>query len=156
HVAGSARHTSRPSFSSATASSNVNIVDQLLPEAGAIYVMDRGYIDFDRLGRFHDAGSFFVVRSKSNLKTKRRYSHAVERQTGLICDQTVVLTGFYSRKGFEAPLRRIRFKDPETGKHLVFLTNNFALPALTTMFERMPINQLLSLQPQTSDERVSP
>jgi hypothetical protein len=110
---------------------DVNILDQLLPEAGAIYVMDRGYIDFDRLGRFHDAGSFFVIRAKTNLKAKRRYSHAVDRQTGLICDQTVALTGFYSRKGFEAPLRRIRFKDPETGKRLVFLTNNFALPALT-------------------------
>jgi hypothetical protein len=206
---------------------DVNILDQLIPEPGAIYVMDRGYIDFDRLGRFHDAGSFFVIRAKTNLKAKRRYSHAVDKQTGLICDQTVVLTGFYSRKGFEAPLRRIRFKDPETGKRLVFLTNNFALPALTitklyrmrwqielffkwvkqhlrikaffgttenavksqiwiavsvyvlvaiikkrlelsaslyeilqilslTMFERMPINQLLSLQPQASDERVSP
>jgi hypothetical protein len=79
---------------------DVNILDQLLPEAGAIYVMDRGYIDFDRLGRFHDAGSFFVIRAKTNLKAKRRYSHAVDRQKGLICDQTVALTGFYSRKGF--------------------------------------------------------
>jgi Domain of unknown function (DUF4372)/Transposase DDE domain len=92
---------------------DVNILDQLVPEPGAIYVMDRGYIDFERLGRFHEAGSFFVIRAKTNLKAKRRYSHAVDKDTGLICDQTVTLTGFYSRKGFQAPLRRIRFKDPE-------------------------------------------
>jgi hypothetical protein len=110
---------------------DVNILDQLVPEPGAIYVMDRGYIDFDRLGRFHEAGSFFVIRAKTNLKADRRYSHAVDRSTGLVCDQTVTLTGFYSHKGFSAPLRRIRFKDPETGKRLVFLSNNFALPALT-------------------------
>ena len=110
---------------------DVNMLDQLVPEPGAIYVMDRGYIDFERLGRLHEAGSFFVTRAKTNLKAERRYSHAVDRSTGLICDQTVMLTGFYSHKGFPAPLRRIRFKDPETGKRLVFLTNNFALPALT-------------------------
>jgi IS4 transposase len=109
----------------------VNILDQLVPEPGAFYVMDRGYIDFERLSRFDEAGSFFVTRAKSNLKVQRRYSHPVDRNTGLICDQTVVLTGFYSRKGFESPLRRIKFKDPESGKTLVFLTNNFALPALT-------------------------
>jgi len=110
---------------------DVNILDQLVPEPGAIYVMDRGYIDFDRLGHFHQAGSFFVIRAKRNLKAKRRYSHAVDKSTGLVCDQTVMLTGFYSHKGFPAPLRRIRFKDPETGIRLVFLSNNFALPALT-------------------------
>lgn len=109
----------------------VNILDQLLPEPGAFYVMDRGFLDFERLHRFHEAGSFFVTRSKSNLKAHRRYSHPVDRTTGLICDQTVVLTGFYSRKGFAAPLRRIRFKDPETDKTLIFLTNNFTLPAFT-------------------------
>ncbi|MCB1701558.1 MAG: IS4 family transposase [Pseudomonadales bacterium] len=109
----------------------VNILDHLLPEPGAFYIMDRGFLDFERLYRFHIAGSFFVTRGKSNLKVKRRYSHAVDRSTGLICDQTVVLTGFYAFKDYEAPLRRIRFKDPETGKTLVFLTNNFALPALT-------------------------
>ena len=109
---------------------DVNILDQLVPEPGAIYVMDRGYIDFDRLGRFHETGSFFVIRAKTNLKAERRYSHAVDRSTGLVCDQTVTLAGFYSHKGFPAPLRRIRFKDPETGKRLVFLSNNFALPAL--------------------------
>jgi hypothetical protein len=109
----------------------VNILDQLVPEPGAFYVMDRGYIDFERLSRFDEAGSFFVTRAKSNLQVQRRYSHPVDRSTGLICDQTVVLTGFYSRKGFESPLRRIRFKDPESGKRLVFLTNNFTLAALT-------------------------
>ena len=109
----------------------VNILDQLLPEAGAFYVMDRGYLDFERLFRLHTAGSFFVTRGKSNMKAQRRYSHPVDRRTGLICDQTVVLTGFYSNKGFETPLRRIKFTDPKTGKRLVFLTNNFALPAMT-------------------------
>jgi hypothetical protein len=110
---------------------DVNILDHLVPEPGAFYVMDRGYIDFERLGRLAAAGSFFVTRAKSNLKCQRQYSHPVDKSTGPICDQTVVLTGFYSRKGFPAPLRRIRFKDPESGKTLVFLTNQFVLPALT-------------------------
>jgi len=109
----------------------VNILDQLLPEPGAFYIMDRGFLDFERLYRFHQAGSFFVTRGKSNLQVQRRYSHPIDRTTGLICDQSVVLTGFYSHQGFEAPLRRIRFKDPETAKTLIFLTNNFLLPALT-------------------------
>lgn len=109
----------------------VNILDQLLPEPGAFYLMDRGFLDFERLHRFHIAGSFFVTRGKSNLKVRRRYSHPLDRSTGLICDQTVVLTGFYSLKSYEAPLRRIRFKDPDTDKTLIFVTNNFALPALT-------------------------
>ena len=109
----------------------VNILDQLLPEPGAFYIRDRGFLDFERLYRFHEAGSFFVTRGKSNLKVQRRYSHPVDRTTGLICDQSVVLTGFYSHQGFEAPLRRIRFKDPETAKTLIFLTNNFVLPAFT-------------------------
>ena len=110
---------------------DVNVLDRLLPEAGAFYVMDRGYLDFERLFRLHSAGSFFVTRGKSNLKAQRRYSRPVDRSTGLICDQTVVLTGFYSSQNFETPLRRIRFNDPTTGKRLVFLTNNFVLPALT-------------------------
>lgn len=109
----------------------VNLLDELIAEPGAFYVMDRGYIDFERLGRLSEAGSFFVTRAKSNLKVQRRYSHKVDKTTGLICDQTVVLTVFYSRQGFDAPLRRIKFKDPETQKTLVFLTNNFLLPALT-------------------------
>ena len=110
---------------------DVNVLDLLAPEPGAFYVMDRGYIDFERLHRLHEAGSFFVTRAKSNLNAQRRYSHPVDRSTGLMCDQTIVLAGFYSRQDFDTPLRRIRFKDPETGKRLVFLTNNFALPALT-------------------------
>jgi hypothetical protein len=109
----------------------VNILDQLLPEPGAFYIMDRGFLDFERLYRFHEAGSFFVTRGKLNLKVQRRYSHPVDRTTGLICDQSVVLTGFYSHQGFQASLRRIRIKDPETAKTLIFLTNNFVLPALT-------------------------
>jgi len=109
----------------------VNILDQLLPEAGAFYVMDRGYLDFERLFRLHSAGSFFVTRGKSNLTVQRRYSRPVDRSTGLVCDQTVVLMGFYSSQAFDTPLRRIRFNDPKTGKRLVFLTNNFLLPALT-------------------------
>ena len=110
---------------------DVNVLDLLLPEPGAFYIMDRGYIDFERLHHLHEVGSFFVTRAKSNLKAQRRYSHPVDRSTGLICDQTIVLCGFYSRQDFDTPLRRIRFKDPETGKRLVFLTNNFALPAIT-------------------------
>ena len=102
----------------------------LLPEPGAFYVMDRGDLDFERLHRLHDAASFFVIRAKSNLQAHRRYSLPVDRSTGLICDQTIVLTGFYSCQDFATPLRRIRFKDPLTGKRLVFLTNNFALPAI--------------------------
>ena len=110
---------------------DVNVLDLLLPEPGAFYIMDRGYIDFDRLYQLHEAKSFFVTRAKSNLKAQRRYSHPVDRSTGLICDQTIVLTGFYSKQDFDTPLRRVRFKDPTTAKNLVFLTNNFALPALT-------------------------
>jgi len=109
---------------------DVNVLDLLVPEPGTFYVMDRGYIDFERLYRLHQAGSFFVTRAKSNLKAQRRYSRLVDRSTGLICDQTIVLTGFYSRQDFDTPLRRIKFKDPKTGKRLVFLTNNFVLPAI--------------------------
>lgn len=110
---------------------DVNVLDLLLPEPGAFYVMDRGYVDFERLHRLHEMGSFFVTRAKANLRAQRRYSRPVDRSTGLICDQTIVLTGFYSRQDFDTPLRRIKFKDPESGKRLVFLTNNFALPAIT-------------------------
>jgi len=109
----------------------VNILDQLVPEPGAFYIMDRGFLDFARLYRFHQAGSFFVTRAKSNTKSHRRYSHRVDRSTGLICDQTIVLTGVYSPQDYQAPLRRIRFKDPKTAKTLIFLTNNFVLPAFT-------------------------
>ena len=92
--------------------------------------MDRGYLDFERLHRLHLAGAFFVTRAKSNLKATRRYSRPVDRATGLICDQTITLTVFYSKTGYPEALRRIRFKTDE-GKTLVFLTNNFALPAFT-------------------------
>jgi hypothetical protein len=91
---------------------DVNILDRLAPEAGAFYVMDRGYVDFKRLAKFDDAGSFFVTRAKSNMKAKRRYSRSVDRTTGLICDQTIILTGFYTRQGFDRPLRRVKFNDP--------------------------------------------
>jgi len=109
----------------------VNILDQLAPEPGAFYIMDRGFHDFTRLYRLHQAGSFFVTRAKSNTRFQRRYSHRIDRSTGLICDQTIVLTGVYSPQDYQTPLRRIRFKEPTTAKTLVFLTNNFGLPALT-------------------------
>jgi len=105
-----------------------NIFDMLVPESGAFYVMDRGYIDFEQLHRLHQAGSFFVIRAKSNLRFKRRYSLEADRANGIICDQIGTLTGFYSAKGYPAPLRRIRIKDA-TGKTLVFLTNNLDLTA---------------------------
>lgn len=109
----------------------VNILDQLVPEPGAFYIVDRGFFDFARLYRFHQAGSFFVIRTKAKTKVQRRYSHRVDRSTGLICDQTIFLTGVYSPQDYQAPLRRIRFKDPQTAKTLIFLTNNFTLPAFT-------------------------
>jgi hypothetical protein len=110
---------------------DVNVLDLLVPEPGAFYIMDRGYIDFRRLYGLHQAGSFFVTRARSDLRLQRRYSHAVDRNTGLICDQTIMLTGAYTRQHFDAPLRRIRFNDPKTGKRLVFLTNNFTLAPIT-------------------------
>ena len=109
----------------------VSVLDRLVPEAGAFYVMDRGFLDFTRLYRLHQAGSFFVTRAKSNTKAQRRYSRRVDRSTGLICDQTVFLTGLYTPGYYLAPLRRIRYKNPQTDKPLTFLTNNFTLPALT-------------------------
>ena len=109
--------------------SDVNVLDVLVLEAGAIYVMDRGYLDFARLYLLHQAQAFFVTRAKSNTRLRRVYSAAVDRSTGIICDQTVALTGTTSRKDYPAQLRRIRFKDPETGKTLVLLTNNFNLSA---------------------------
>jgi hypothetical protein len=110
---------------------DVNVLDLLLPEAGVFYVMDRGYLDFERLWLLDQAGSFFVIRAKRNLRARRLYSHPVDRTTGLICDQTIMLEGFYSSDHYPAHLRRIRYKDPETGKTLVFLTNQWQLPALT-------------------------
>lgn len=110
---------------------DVKVLDLLQPEPGAFYVMDRAYLDFERLARLDDAKSFFVTRAKSNTQVRRRYSRPVDRSTGLICDQTVVFTVYYTRKGCDRPLRRIKFNDPETGKKLVFLSNNFVLPAMT-------------------------
>ena len=108
----------------------VNVLDLLIPEAGAFYVMDRGYTDFERLYTLHQAGAFFVIRAKSNLDARRLYSAPTKRDTGVICDQTIALNGFYSGHGYPEHLRRIHFKD-ETGKRLIFLTNHFRLPALT-------------------------
>lgn len=110
---------------------DVNILDQLIIEAGAFYVMDRGYLDFERLSRIDQAGAFFVTRPRSRFRFQRRRSRSVDRTTGLICDQSIELTVFYSKQGYAKALRRIRFKDPESGKSLVFITNNFDLPALT-------------------------
>jgi len=110
---------------------DVNVLDLLIPEAGAIYVMDRGYLDFERLHVLHQAGAFFVTRAKSNLDAHRIYSAAVDRSTGIICDQTIALNGYYSQRHYPDHLRRIRFKDAETAKALVFLTNQFVLPAST-------------------------
>jgi hypothetical protein len=111
--------------------SDFAILDQLIPEPGAFYIMDRGFLDYDRLHRFHEVGAFFVIRAKSNLNARRRYSHPVDRSSGLRSDQTIILNNFYAHKGFPEPLRRVRIKDLETGKSLAVLTNNFALPALT-------------------------
>lgn len=109
----------------------INILDQLIPEPGAFYLFDRGYLDFARLHRFQLAGSFFVIRAKARLNLKRRYSQPVDRSKGLICDQTVALNFHRSKAGFPEPLRRIRLKDPDSGKTLVLLTNHFGLPAQT-------------------------
>ncbi len=110
---------------------DVNVLDLLLVEAGAFYIMDRGYLDFARLYALDQAGGFFVTRAKRNLDARRLYSARVDRDTGLICDHTIALNGFYAAKHFPGHLRRVRYRDPETGKNLVFLTNQFALPALT-------------------------
>lgn len=111
--------------------SDLRLLDELIPEPGAIYIMDRGYTNFARLHRFTRAHASFIIRAKRDLRFKRRYSHPVDRSTGLVCDQTIVLAVPLSAEGYPDPLRRLRFKDPETGKALVFLTNNFELPALT-------------------------
>ena len=110
---------------------DVHALDMLVPEAGAIYVMDRGYVDFARLHRLHEAGAFFVTRAKSNLSAHRVYSAATDRTTGVIADQTIALDGHYTKRDYPVHLRRVRFRDPKTGKTLVFLTNMTAQPALT-------------------------
>ena len=110
---------------------DVNILDQLIPEAGAFYIVDRGYVDFERLARFDQAGAFFVTRAKRGMRFKRLAWRKTDRSTGVICDHTIALTVFYSKQGYPKPLRRIRFKDPETGKNLVFITNHLDLAPLT-------------------------
>jgi len=109
----------------------VNVLDMLSFEAGAFYVMDRGYLDFARLFALHQTGAFFVTRAKRGMDARRVYSMPVDRITGIICDQRIMLNGYYIAQDYPEQLRRIRFKDPESGKTLVFLTNNTALPALT-------------------------
>src|SRR6516162_2899546 len=110
---------------------DVHALDLLLPEAGAIYIMDRGYVDFARLHVLHLAGAFFVTRAKSNMDAHRVYSAATDRTTGIICDQTMALDGHYTSQHYPEHLRRIRFRDTEARRTLVFLTNQFGLPATT-------------------------
>jgi len=110
---------------------DVHALDLLMPEPGAIYVMDRGYIDFARLHALHRAGGFFVTRAKSNLDAHRVYSRKVDRATGLVCDQSIALDGVYTQRDYPDHLRRIRYNDPEGGRSWVFLSNHFGLPALT-------------------------
>jgi IS4 transposase len=110
---------------------DVNVLDYLLPVPGAYYVMDRGYLDFERLYVLHQAKAHFVIRAKRNFKFTRRYSHEVDKTTGVQCDQTVTLDTFYSAQGYPETLRRIRYYDSERNKRLIFLTNDFILPATT-------------------------
>ena len=109
---------------------DVNVLDQLIPEPGSFYIMDRGYLDFERLYTLNQCAAFFVIRAKSNLKFRRLYSHPIKKISGLKCDQTIVLTGFYSYKSYPEKLRRIKYYDSETDKTLTFLTNNFTLSPL--------------------------
>ncbi len=122
-----------PSFIAITEGkiNEVNILDVLLPEIGAIYIMDRGYLDFERLFALHQARAFFIIRAKSNTDTRRLYSTAVDKSTGLRCDQVVAFKGFYSEKAYPEKLRRVVFFDDQQHRRLVFLTNHFSLPALT-------------------------
>jgi hypothetical protein len=110
---------------------DVNVLDLIVFEPGALYIMDRGYLDFTRLYSIHLEKAFFITRAKSNFRFRRLYSHAVDKTTGLRSDQTIVLKGFYARKGFPEKLRRIRYYDAAHEKQLIFITNNFSLPALT-------------------------
>jgi hypothetical protein len=110
---------------------DVSILDQIVYQPGAYYVMDRGYLDFDRFYRLHLAGAFFVTRAKRNLDARRVYSSPADKQRGILADQTIALNQYRSHRDYPSHLRRIRFRDPETGKNLVFLTNQFTLPAVT-------------------------
>jgi hypothetical protein len=126
-------HGNIPTFISITDGKvhDVNVLDEIYPEAGAFYVMDRGYVDFERLYRFTLSSAFFVVRTKSNVLIQRRYSHPVDKTTGVISDHTVILTAINSAKAYPDALRRVSYLDVETRKRFKFLTNNFSLPALT-------------------------
>jgi len=133
---------------------DVHALDLLLPEAGAIYVMDRGYVDFVRLYALHQAGAFFVTRAKSNLDAHRVYSASSDRAAGIIADQTIALDGKATRKDYPVHLRRVRFKDPQSAKTLVFLTNHLALPAATicTLYKSRVVLQMD--QAASSDQKV--
>ena len=144
---------------------DVNVLDILLVEAGCFYIMDRGYLDFARLYSMHQAGAFFVTRAKENMDARRVYSHPADRASGIICDQRVMLNGFYSAEHYPDHLRRIRFNDPATGKRLVFLTNNTALPALTVaalyksrwqvgVSSQGHINQPVQVRPRPTDSSL--
>ena len=122
-----------PSFVTVTEAGvhEVNILDELVPEAGAIYIMDRGYLDFERLYAMHQEASFFVVRAKANTRLRRLYSSSVDKTSGLRCDQIVVPTGFYTKKHYPDKLRRVVFVDTEKEHRLNLLTNQMTLPAIT-------------------------
>ena len=110
---------------------DVNILDELIPEPGCFYIMDRGYLDFDRLYLLNLFHAFFIIRAKSNLQFRRLYSHPIDKSTGLRCDQTIALTGINSAGYYPEQLRRVRFFDKETNNNLIFLSNNFILPSIT-------------------------
>jgi hypothetical protein len=126
-------HGNIPTFIRVTSGDvhDVNLLDEIMPEAGAFYVMDRGYIDFQRLFVFTLSSAFFVVRTKSNVLLERRYSHPVDKSTGVRSDQTVILASFESASVYPDALRRVSYFDTEASQWLKFLTNNFTLPALT-------------------------
>lgn len=123
---------------------DVNVLDELPIEAGSIYTMDRGYVDFERLHRITKSLAFFVTRAKSNFSFERIYSHQIDKDCGLICDQTIKLTVPATAKSYPDKLRRVKYRDPDTGKVLIFLTNNFDLPAKT-------IDDLYKQSPSSGD-----
>lgn len=110
---------------------DVNILDELIPEHGAIYLMDRGYLDFECLYTMHLCSAFFVTRTNTNMRFRRLYSNKIDKSTGVKCDQIILLTGFYTKKDYPEKLRRVKFFDAESGKLLTFLTNQFTLPSVT-------------------------
>ena len=121
-----------PSFISITEGKahDVNVLDELIPEPGSVYIMDRGYLDFERLYLLHQCMAFFVIRSKRNTKFRRLYSHKIDKMTGLRCDQTIVLTGTTTKKHYPDKIRRVKFFDEQKGRNFSFLSNNFIVPAL--------------------------